>query len=131
MHGVGLDNLPKTRLHLPAMVIRLCALPVLIIVTAAVTAPVTALADHGVGISQAKKAVRSTLDAEFTNGGGVKKGSLDLTCKRDGELVRCGIRMQDRRDRRWCGHSSVKPGHQAGKPITITHYNVRMANCGA
>jgi hypothetical protein len=107
------------------------SLPVLAVVAAAVTAPVTAMADHPVGIERAKKAVRSTLASEFTNGGGLKPGSLSLTCKRDAALVRCGIRMKDLRDRRWCGHSSVRPGHTGGEPITITHYNVRMANCAS
>lgn len=114
------------------MVNRRFALPVVALVAvSAAAAP--AWADHSVGVEQARKAVRTALVIEFDNGGGLKPGSLDLTCKRDAPLVRCGIRMRDRRDRRWCGHSSVRPAHAAstGKPITITHYNVRMANCGA
>lgn len=112
------------------MVKRLCAFSALSLVTVAVTAPVTASADHAVGIEQAKRAVRVTLTTEFEFGGGVKPGSLNLSCKRDGSIARCGIRMRDRRDRRWCGHSTVRPSHADGEPITITHYRVRMVGCG-
>ena len=116
---------------MPAMVKRLGALSALSLVTVAVTAPAVATADHAVGPEQAKRAVRATLTAEFRDGGGLKRDSLRVTCRRDGSLARCGIRMRDKRDRRWCGHSTVRPGHSGdGAPTTITTYQVRTARCG-
>jgi hypothetical protein len=108
------------------MVKRLGALTLVAFVATTATAG-PAAAEQRLSIDRAKHAIRTALRAEFQ--GGVQKGSLRLDCAHAGAKVRCGVGLDDRRDRPWSGHASARIARPGGAvPRVVTQFRMRRTS---